>query len=116
MEEPTENKMPPNLRRDVERFSLFLTRLRNALDVNQNYPDGENSYIRVHSALEMVSESIRDLFKHQQFKTNAVILPSLQLVQSVKELKLDHSNADIDCARVLAVVDQLETAVLSTLL
>ncbi|VDK59213.1 unnamed protein product [Cylicostephanus goldi] len=40
--------------------------------------------VSVHAALEMVSESMRDLFKYPQFKTNQVILPSLQLVQSVK--------------------------------
>ncbi|VDO43699.1 unnamed protein product [Haemonchus placei] len=43
--------------------------------------------VSVHAALEMVSESMRDLFKHPQFKTNHVILPSLQLVQSVKGKK-----------------------------
>uniref|UniRef100_A0A0K0DQQ6 Uncharacterized protein n=1 Tax=Angiostrongylus cantonensis TaxID=6313 RepID=A0A0K0DQQ6_ANGCA len=63
---------------------MFISRLRAALDVNTNVPDGESMCVSVHAALEMVSESMRDLFKHSQFKTNYVILPSLQLVQSVK--------------------------------
>ena len=40
--------------------------------------------VNVHAALEMVSESMRDLFKYAQFKTNPIILLSLQLVQAVK--------------------------------
>ena len=49
------------------------------------FSDGTDSAcVGIHAALEMVSESVRDLLKHQQFKTNVVILPSLQLVQCVK--------------------------------
>ncbi|KAE9414854.1 hypothetical protein Angca_008636, partial [Angiostrongylus cantonensis] len=70
--------------------------------------------VSVHAALEMVSESMRDLFKHSQFKTNYVILPSLQLVQSVKDLKFDSSM--VDTTRVENVIDQLESAVLNTLI
>ncbi|KHJ90645.1 hypothetical protein OESDEN_09508 [Oesophagostomum dentatum] len=62
----------------------------------------------------MVSESMRDLFKHQQFKTNQVILPSLQLVQSVKDLKFD--SAMVDTTRVHNIIDQLESAVLNTII
>ncbi|CAJ0959716.1 unnamed protein product, partial [Mesorhabditis belari] len=111
-----ENRMPANLRKDVERFSVFLSRLRTAIDFNQPNNEGDSQYLCVHSALEMVSESIRDLFKHSQFKTNQIIVPSLQLVQGIKDLKFDHPNVSIDCVRILSIVDQLETAVLSTLL
>lgn len=135
-------QIPPTLRRDVERFSIFVNRLRSALDSSATAPgiflvdfcgrprktkkplrvepidghdwivpqirgiltpsgrfsddyrsrkkklsDGvESACVSVHAALEMVSESVRDLLKHQQFKTNFVILPSLQLVQCVKGL------------------------------
>ena len=46
--------------------------------------DGESMCVNVHASLEMVSESMRDLFKYPQFKTNPIILLSLQLVQAVK--------------------------------
>ncbi|KHJ76472.1 hypothetical protein OESDEN_23908 [Oesophagostomum dentatum] len=80
--------------------------------------------VSVHAALEMVSESMRDLFKHQQFKTNQVILPSLQLVQSVKGLlksllffaDLKFDSAMVDTTRVHNIIDQLESAVLNTIM
>ncbi|VDM64515.1 unnamed protein product [Angiostrongylus costaricensis] len=112
-----ERRIPTAIRRDVERFSMFISRLRAALDVNTNVPgsaDGESMCVSVHAALEMVSESMRDLFKHSQFKTNHVILPSLQLVQSVKDLKFD--SAMVDTTRVENVIDQLESAVLNTII
>ncbi|KAL6736184.1 hypothetical protein Aduo_006566 [Ancylostoma duodenale] len=109
-----DSRIPPAIRRDVERFSMFISRLRAALDVNTNVPDGESMCVSVHAALEMVSESMRDLFKHSQFKTNQVILPSLQLVQSVKDLKFD--SATVDTTRVHNVIDQLESAVLNTIM
>ncbi|PIO69823.1 hypothetical protein TELCIR_08343, partial [Teladorsagia circumcincta] len=65
-----DSRIPPAIKRDVERFSMFISRLRAALDVDTNVPDGESMCVSVHAALEMVSESMRDLFKHPQFKTN----------------------------------------------
>ncbi|KAJ1370811.1 hypothetical protein KIN20_032618 [Parelaphostrongylus tenuis] len=109
-----ERRIPPAIRRDVERFSIFISRLRAALDVNTNVPDGESMCVSVHAALEMVSESMRDLFKHSQFKTNHIILSSLQLVQSVKDLKFD--SAMVDTSRVENIIDQLESAVLNTII
>ncbi|VDO61306.1 unnamed protein product [Heligmosomoides polygyrus] len=76
--------------------------------------DGESMCVSVHAALEMVSESMRDLFKHPQFKTNNVILPSLQLVQGVKDLKFDSSM--VETTRVHNIIDQLESAVLNTII
>ncbi|KAK6046511.1 hypothetical protein COOONC_15984 [Cooperia oncophora] len=109
-----DSRIPPVIKRDVERFSMFISRLRAALDVDTNVPDGESMCVSVHAALEMVSESMRDLFKHPQFKTNHVILPSLQLVQSVKDLKFD--SAMVETTRVHNVIDQLESAVLNTIM
>ncbi|XGW08202.1 hypothetical protein V3C99_010924, partial [Haemonchus contortus] len=109
-----DSRIPPAIKRDVERFSMFISRLRAALDVDTNVPDGESMCVSVHAALEMVSESMRDLFKHPQFKTNHVILPSLQLVQSVKDLKFD--SAMVETTRVHNVIDQLESAVLNTII
>uniref|UniRef100_A0A1I7X3S7 Clusterin-associated protein 1 n=1 Tax=Heterorhabditis bacteriophora TaxID=37862 RepID=A0A1I7X3S7_HETBA len=86
-----DSRIPPTIRRDIERFSVFINRLRSVLDVNTNVPDGESVCVSVHAALEMVSESMRDLFKYPQFKTNHVILPSLQLVQSVKEIAFERT-------------------------
>lgn len=84
-------------------------------DFQHYLSDGaESACVAVHAALEMVSESVRDLLKHQQFKTNLVILPSLQLVQCVKELKFD--SCLVDTAAVHRVLDQLEVAVLNTVM
>ncbi|EYB96514.1 hypothetical protein Y032_0149g2684 [Ancylostoma ceylanicum] len=33
-----DSRIPPAIRRDVERFSMFISRLRAALDVNTNVP------------------------------------------------------------------------------
>ncbi|CAI4228289.1 unnamed protein product [Auanema sp. JU1783] len=109
-----DSRIPSAMRRDVERFSVFVGRLRAALDVNTTVPDGESMCVSVHAALEMVSESMRDLFKYSQFKTNQVILPSLQLVQSVKDLKFDSSL--VDTTHVHQIIDQLESAVLNTII
>ncbi|CAO2390431.1 Spermathecal Physiology Variant [Caenorhabditis elegans] len=70
--------------------------------------------VNVHASLEMVSESMRDLFKYSQFKTNPIILLSLQLVQAVKDLKFD--TCSVDTTPVLNIIDQLESAVLNIIL
>ncbi|CAD6192085.1 unnamed protein product [Caenorhabditis auriculariae] len=109
-----DTRIPTAIRRDIDRFSVFINRLRAALDVNVSLADGESMCVNVHAALEMVSESMRDLFKHPQFKTNALIVHSLQLVQSVKDLKFD--TCSVDTSHVFAVIDHLESTVLNTIL
>ncbi|CAB3404252.1 unnamed protein product [Caenorhabditis bovis] len=109
-----DTRIPASIRRDIDRFSIFINRLRSTLDVNTAIVDGEQMCVNVHAALEMVSESMRDLFKYPQFKTNPIILPSLQLVQAVKDLKFD--TCSVDTSPVINIIDQLESAVLNIIL
>uniref|UniRef100_A0A8R1DH15 FCH domain-containing protein n=1 Tax=Caenorhabditis japonica TaxID=281687 RepID=A0A8R1DH15_CAEJA len=109
-----DTRIPASIRRDIDRFSVFINRLRTTLDFNSSVVDGESVCVNVHASLEMVSESMRDLFKYPQFKTNPIILLSLQLVQAVKDLKFD--TCSVDTTPVLNIIDQLESAVLNIIL
>ncbi|UMM17461.1 hypothetical protein L5515_013997 [Caenorhabditis briggsae] len=109
-----DTRIPSTIRRDIDRFSVFINRLRATLDLNSSIVDGESMCVNVHASLEMVSESMRDLFKYSQFKTNPIILLSLQLVQAVKDLKFD--TCSVDTTPVLNIIDQLESAVLNIIL
>ncbi|MFH4977462.1 hypothetical protein AB6A40_004171 [Gnathostoma spinigerum] len=99
---------------DIQRFACYSDRLRRSLDPATNVPDGESMCVSVHSALSLVSQSVRDLLvRYPIFKTSQVLLPASQLVHSVKELNFDNSN--IDATRTLANIDKLEAAVGNTL-
>lgn len=50
-----------------------------------NFLDCETKCVEVHSALSMVSQSVRDLLvKYPNFKTPNVFIPASQLVYNVK--------------------------------
>ncbi|EJW82247.1 hypothetical protein WUBG_06843 [Wuchereria bancrofti] len=66
--------------------------------------------VSVHSALSMVSQTVRDLLvRYPAFKTTHVLLPASQLIHSVKELNFDNSN--VDASRTLSCLEKLEAAV-----
>uniref|UniRef100_A0A914ZQJ2 Rho GTPase-activating protein 29 n=2 Tax=Parascaris univalens TaxID=6257 RepID=A0A914ZQJ2_PARUN len=99
---------------DIERFAAYAERLRRSLDSSTSVPDGESMCVSVHSALSMVSQSVRDLLvRYPIFKTSQVLLPASQLVHSVKELNFDNSN--VDASRTLSCLEKLEAAVGNTL-
>lgn len=99
---------------DIERFAAYADRLRHSLDSSTTVPDGESMCVSVHSALSMVSQSVRDLLvRYPIFKTSHVLLPASQLVHSVKELNFD--NSSVDASRTLACLEKLEAAVGNTL-
>ncbi|KHN81760.1 hypothetical protein Tcan_15249 [Toxocara canis] len=99
---------------DIERFAAYAERLRRSLDSSTSVPEGESMCVSVHSALSMVSQSVRDLLvRYPIFKTSQVLLPASQLVHSVKELNFDNSN--VDASRTLSCLEKLEVAVGNTL-
>uniref|UniRef100_A0A0N5B0Q3 Interleukin-12 subunit alpha n=1 Tax=Syphacia muris TaxID=451379 RepID=A0A0N5B0Q3_9BILA len=70
---------------DIKRFANYADRLRQSLNPSTAVPDGESMCVSVHSALSMVSQSVRDLLvRYPIFKTSQVLLPAGQLVHNVK--------------------------------
>ncbi|VDK88039.1 unnamed protein product [Litomosoides sigmodontis] len=99
---------------DIEQFACYAEQLRQSLDPSTVANDGKSMCVSVHSALSMVSQTVRDLLvRYPGFKTTHVLLPASQLIHSVKELNFDNSN--IDASRTLACLEKLEAAVGNTL-
>uniref|UniRef100_A0A0R3RKC1 Conserved oligomeric Golgi complex subunit 5 n=1 Tax=Elaeophora elaphi TaxID=1147741 RepID=A0A0R3RKC1_9BILA len=99
---------------DIEKFASHAERLRQSLDPSTNANDGKSMCVSVHSALSMVSQTVRDLLvRYPAFKTTHVLLPASQLIHSVKELNFDNSN--VDASHTLACLEKLEAAVGNTL-
>lgn len=99
---------------DIENFANHAERLRQSLDPSINANDGKSMCVSVHSALSMVSQTVRDLLvRYPAFKTTHVLLPASQLIHSVKELNFDNSN--VDASRTLSCLEKLEAAVGNTL-
>ncbi|KAL3993900.1 hypothetical protein ACH3XW_19520 [Acanthocheilonema viteae] len=99
---------------DIEQFANHAERLRQSLDPSTNTNDGKSMCVSVHSALSLVSQTVRDLLvRYPAFKTTHVLLPASQLIHSVKELNFDNSN--IDASRTLACLEKLEAAIGNTL-
>ncbi|VDN90529.1 unnamed protein product [Brugia pahangi] len=95
---------------DIEQFANHAERLRQSLDPSINANDGKSMCVSVHSALSMVSQTVRDLLvRYPAFKTTHVLLPASQLIHSVKELNFDNSN--VDASRTLSCLEKLEAAV-----
>ncbi|GMS84771.1 hypothetical protein PENTCL1PPCAC_6946, partial [Pristionchus entomophagus] len=109
-------EMAPHLRSIIERFSVNCARLKSILDLECQSDEGDSMCVSVHSALEGVNESMRELLRIEEFKTNSVILPSLQLVHSIKDLKFDSSSTSLDTRHSLSILDSLQSAVLNTLI
>lgn len=101
---------------DIERFATYAERLRRTLtqSASTSVTDGESTCVAVHSALSMVSQSVRDLLvRYPAFKTTQVLLPASQLIHSVKEINFDDPTVDAACT--LACLEKLEVAVGCTL-
>ncbi|VDN04709.1 unnamed protein product [Thelazia callipaeda] len=102
---------------DIELFANHAEQLRRCLDPSENVKDeldGDTMCVSVHSALSMVSQTVRDLLvRYPAFKTTHVLLPASQLIHSVKELNFDNSN--VDASRTFACLEKLEAAVGNTL-
>ncbi|GMR37072.1 hypothetical protein PMAYCL1PPCAC_07267, partial [Pristionchus mayeri] len=109
-------EIAPHLRSMIERFSINCARLKSILDFECQSDEGDSMCVSVHSALEGVNESMRELLRMEEFKTNSVILPSLQLVHSIKDLKFDSSSSSLDTRSSLSILDSLQSAVLNTLI
>ncbi|GMT16742.1 hypothetical protein PFISCL1PPCAC_8039, partial [Pristionchus fissidentatus] len=109
-------EMAPHLRSIIERFSVNCARLKSILDFEHPSEEGDSMCVSVHSALEGVNESMRELLRIEEFKTNSVILPSLQLVHAIKDLKFDTTVSNLDTAPSLTILDSLQSAVLNTLI
>ncbi|CEF71204.1 Rho GTPase-activating protein domain and FCH domain and Protein kinase C-like, phorbol ester/diacylglycerol binding domain and Rho GTPase activation protein domain-containing protein [Strongyloides ratti] len=109
-----ENSLSEDLLRDIELFSEHINRLRISLDSSSYVPDGESKCVQVHAALSMVSQSVRDLLvRYPLFKTSHVLIPTSQLVHSIKEINF--ADAVLDASKTLACIDKLEGAVGNTL-
>uniref|UniRef100_A0A0K0E6U3 Rho-GAP domain-containing protein n=1 Tax=Strongyloides stercoralis TaxID=6248 RepID=A0A0K0E6U3_STRER len=109
-----ENSLSEDLLRDIELFSEHINRLRISLDSSSYVPDGESKCVQIHAALSMVSQSVRDLLvRYPLFKTSHVLIPTSQLVHSIKEINF--ADAVLDASKTLACIDKLEGAVGNTL-
>uniref|UniRef100_A0A914MUW2 Uncharacterized protein n=1 Tax=Meloidogyne incognita TaxID=6306 RepID=A0A914MUW2_MELIC len=135
---------------DIERFTAHVGRLRSALNCCQKIiNDSEKSevqttknnlnennnksttttsnYLQIHSALALVSQSIKDLLsRHSRlFKTCNVLLPTGQLVNSIKSTNFTSSSVSnstdtkttktICTLTALQALDKLEIAVANSL-
>nr|CAD2139454.1 unnamed protein product [Meloidogyne enterolobii] len=136
---------------DIERFTAHVGRLRSALNCCQKIiNDSEKSevqtaknnlnennnkattttsnYLQIHSALALVSQSIKDLLsRHSRlFKTCNVLLPTGQLVNSIKSTNFTSSSSvsnstdtkttkSICTLTALQALDKLEIAVANSL-
>ncbi|CAK5069572.1 unnamed protein product [Meloidogyne enterolobii] len=136
---------------DIERFTAHVGRLRSALNccqkiindsemsevqnLNENtnkttvtIPTTTSNYLQIHSALALVSQSIKDLLsRHSRlFKTCNVLLPTGQLVNSIKSTNFTSSSSvsistdtkttkSICTLTALQALDKLEIAVANSL-
>ncbi|KAL7075965.1 hypothetical protein ACQ4LE_004227 [Meloidogyne hapla] len=119
---------------DVERFTAHVGRLRTALNCCQKtLNDSEksevqttttNNYLQIHSALALVSQSVKDLlFRHSLlFKTCNVLLNTGHLVNSIKGTNFtpvsnstDTKTTKICTLTALQSLDKLESAIANSL-
>ncbi|CAK5081890.1 unnamed protein product [Meloidogyne enterolobii] len=138
---------------DIERFTAHVGRLRSALNCCQkiindsemsevqknNLNENTNNktvtttttsnYLQIHSALALVSQSIKDLLsRHSRlFKTCNVLLPTGQLVNSIKSTNFITSSSSVSNSTdtkttksictltALQALDKLEIAVANSL-